>query len=67
MTRAQMLAQLDAIRALTEALAASLLAEPAADGGACAHPEEMRQDASTMGGGPRRFYCRLCHETVEGL
>jgi DNA-binding FrmR family transcriptional regulator len=65
MDRDYVLTQLAALRALVDALAAHVLAaEAAAAPGACEHPEEARQDCSTMQG-PRTFFCRVCRQTVE--
>lgn len=66
MDRDHVLAQLGAIRAICDALAATLLQEAgqSAAAGGCEHPEAMRQDASTLRG-PRRFYCRQCKEVIN--
>jgi hypothetical protein len=59
------LVQLQAIRAICDALAAQIVAEAApAPASGCEHPEDQRQDASTMRG-PRKFFCRACRQTVE--
>lgn len=61
--RDQVLAQLAAIRAICDALAANLLADLAATPAGCPHPEDLRQDATTLRG-PKRFYCRACKQLV---
>jgi DNA-binding FrmR family transcriptional regulator len=63
MDREAILVQLQAIRGICDALAAQIVAESAPAGG-CEHPEDQRQDVSTMRG-PRKFFCRACRQTVE--
>lgn len=61
------LVQLYAMRAQLDAL---ILAEESAieteQPLECPHPEHLRRDASTMGG-PRKFKCLACKQTVEGI
>lgn len=54
-------AQVDALIAMEEADAGIQAPQ---DG--CPHPEEKRVNTTTMGGGPAKFYCTECRETVEG-
>lgn len=65
MDREHVLAQLQAIRSICDALAAQLLADVAPAEAGCPHPEEQRQDASTMRG-PRKFFCKACKQVVLG-
>lgn len=66
MDRQQILAQLGAIRAICDALGAALAAEidAAADQGlgACPHPEDQREDISTLR--EKRYFCRACKTIV---
>lgn len=63
MTNDQIIAQLWAIRAIVDALAANLNAASAPTATGCEHPEESRENASTIQG-PKQFYCRACKEIV---
>lgn len=67
MTNEELRAGLVALRfqvdGLLRALDAELAApDPAERGPACEHPEDAREDASTMG--RRRFRCRACGAIV---
>lgn len=31
----------------------------------CEHPTNQRTPVTTMGGGPDKFYCKVCEQTVE--
>lgn len=59
------LAQLYALRAQLDAL---IVTEEAAleTPSECPHPPDQRKDATTMGG-PRKFKCLACGQTVEGI
>jgi hypothetical protein len=51
----------DLLIALSEGTAPAAPTEPQ-----CEHPEEKRQDATTMGG-ERKFYCKACGQMVPGV
>jgi hypothetical protein len=59
--RVSLLARLNAIGSLVDGLIAELEeeGEDAAGSGACAHPEDRRDDLTTMGG-PEGWRCRVC-------